>query len=315
MTNFNFLTKFEDWLGELSSRMSLVGVSYEVGGARVAQEWLKYATTLLLLLSFGVGEIWSTNYSFTFASGDLTTTSTSFTKSSVEWSLSTTEDQWSGTANQNGYRFGSANSTKTLTISTSGISGTITAISVTGRSNNAKKTATVAVSVGDNSFSTTDDTWDNGNNQTLNFTGSSTGTISVTITPDGCGFILFGISVTYSTCTKLGQINGSVNLSHFLHFLHLVIISVFQRSIHILLSVCENTISRYTLVYTYSMYCGSNGGCGLSLSLTAPTAEHAVYTTHGGRAIMLLYASVFLPDGLHACLQPSAVPSLRGYVG
>jgi len=211
MENLNFLSKFESLMNELSSRICAVCASYPASGARVAQEWLKYATTLLLLLSFGVGEIWSTNYSFTFASGDLTTTSTSFTKSSVEWSLSTTEDQWSGTANQNGYRFGSAKSTKTLTISTSGISGTITAISVTGRSNNANKTATVAVSVGDNFFSTTDDTWDNGNNQTLNFTGSSTGTISVTITPDGCGFILFGISVTYSTCTKLGQINGSYN--------------------------------------------------------------------------------------------------------
>ncbi len=56
------------------------------------------------------------------------------------------------------------------------------------------------------------------------------------------------VSISYGTgdseyvtncCTQLGTINGSVNLSH---FLHLVIISVFQRSIHVLLSARENTI-------------------------------------------------------------------------
>lgn len=58
MTNFNFLSKFEDWLGELSSRMSLVGVSYEVGGARVAREWLKYVAAVMLVLTIRVGNAW-----------------------------------------------------------------------------------------------------------------------------------------------------------------------------------------------------------------------------------------------------------------
>ena len=169
------------------------------------------------------------------------------------------------------------------------------------------------------------------NNNNISWTGTTgtytnSGASTITLSNSNANIArITNIAITYggttysnyetNCCTALGSINGSISLSHFCTFLHLVIISVFQRSIHVLLSVRENTISRYTLVYTYSMYCGSNGGGGLSLSLTTPTAEHAVYTTHGGRATMLLYASVFLPGGLHACLQPSAVPSLRGYVG
>ena len=37
MTNFNLLSKFNNWLGELSSRMSLVGVSCDASGAQVAE--------------------------------------------------------------------------------------------------------------------------------------------------------------------------------------------------------------------------------------------------------------------------------------
>jgi len=54
MTNFNFLTKFEDWLGELSSRMSLVGVSCDASGARVAE----IAAAIMLILTVGVGNAW-----------------------------------------------------------------------------------------------------------------------------------------------------------------------------------------------------------------------------------------------------------------
>ena len=93
MTNFNCLSKFNNWLGELSSRMSLVGVSYEASGARVAREaieahrrvsggqsrskcaaqvrkaniellkaeWLKYAAAIMLVLTLGVGNVWGTD--------------------------------------------------------------------------------------------------------------------------------------------------------------------------------------------------------------------------------------------------------------
>ena len=37
MTNFNFLSKFNNRLGELSSRMSLVGVSCDASDARVVE--------------------------------------------------------------------------------------------------------------------------------------------------------------------------------------------------------------------------------------------------------------------------------------
>ena len=76
MTNFNFLTKFEDWLGELSSRMSLVGVSCDASGAKVAREWLKYAAAIMLVLTIGVGNVWGANQTYTLVS-DLSTLTSS----------------------------------------------------------------------------------------------------------------------------------------------------------------------------------------------------------------------------------------------
>ena len=163
---------------------------------------LKTLFALLVLSFFTIGQLWATianPYSFTFANGDLTTSSTSFTKGGVTWSLSATEDQYNNTSGKTGYLFGSAKNPKTLVVSTSGISGTITSISITGRSNNKDKTATVSVTVGTTDFSSATATWDNGDNQTLTFTGSASGTIAVTITPDACGHVLSGISVSYST--------------------------------------------------------------------------------------------------------------------
>lgn len=140
------------------------------------------------------GEI-ANPYSFTFAQGDLTTSSTSFTKGEVTWNLSAQEDQWQSP----GYRFGSGNNPKNLTISTNDISGTITEVTVTGKSNNNGKTAAVAVKVGISDFTTDDGTWESGSTQTLTFSGSASGTIEVSVTPSQCGFIFCGISVTYTT--------------------------------------------------------------------------------------------------------------------
>ncbi len=60
MTNFNFLSKFEDWLGELSSRMSLVGLSYDASGARVARERLKDKLDKLVNCAKSVMQIFAT---------------------------------------------------------------------------------------------------------------------------------------------------------------------------------------------------------------------------------------------------------------
>ena len=145
------------------------------------------------------GSMMAESYSFTFAKGDLTTSTTEFTKSDVTWTLSNPETQWNGTAGKTGYVFGSAASPVTLTVSTSDIDGTIAQVSVIGRSNNKGKAAVVSVKVGDIDFSATDASWDNGDNQTAEFTGTAAGKIAVTITPDACGFVLAGISVEYSS--------------------------------------------------------------------------------------------------------------------
>ena len=96
MTNFNFLSKFKNWLGELSSRMSLVGVSYDASGAKVAREWMKYssarvvqglrksvrfAATILVILWIGVGNVWGETYTGTVPK------ITSYTNKHYRWNL------------------------------------------------------------------------------------------------------------------------------------------------------------------------------------------------------------------------------------
>lgn len=188
-------------------------ISHLKSSVRSAQGLLRSIGLVALFLLIGSLQVWGTEYSFTFASGDLTTSSTSFTKSNITWTLSATENQWNGNANQTGYVFGSNTNPKPLTVSTSGISGTITQVTVTGRSNNASKTATVSVTVGSTNFQATDknNSWDNGNNQTLTFTGSASGTISVRIEPNQCGHVLLGISVTYSAGSTLYTVTFDAN--------------------------------------------------------------------------------------------------------
>lgn len=188
-------------------------ISHLKSSVRSAQGLLRSIGLVALFLLIGSLQVWGTEYSFTFASGDLTTSSTSFTKSNITWTLSATENQWNGNANQTGYVFGSSSTPKPLTVSTSGISGTITQVTVTGRSNNASKTATVSVTVGSTNFQATDknNSWDNGNNQTLTFTGSASGTISVRIEPNQCGHVLLGISVTYSAGSTLYTVTFDAN--------------------------------------------------------------------------------------------------------
>ena len=90
MSNFNFLSKFNNWLGELSSRMSLVGVSYEVGKGKMSMSCPRYlfrkVFVLCMLLGIvGVGNAWGaendTHYFFDVSSG---------------WGTNTT---WSGYSN------------------------------------------------------------------------------------------------------------------------------------------------------------------------------------------------------------------------
>ena len=155
---------------------------------------MKKFFSLLAAVVFA-GSMMAGTYSFTFAKGDLTTSDTEFTYDEVTWTLSAPETQWNGVEGKTGYLFGSKNNPVTLTVSTSGISGTITKVAVVGRSNNANKTAVVSVKVGSTDFTSGNATWDNGNNQTVSFTGSAAGALAVTITPDACGIILAGITV------------------------------------------------------------------------------------------------------------------------
>lgn len=143
------------------------------------------------------GSMMADSYSFTFVKGDLTTSTTKFESGDVTWTLSNPTSGWNGTAGQLGYIFGSKNNPVNLSVSTSDIKGTITAVSVVGRSNNKDKSVSVAVKVGSSDFTGATTTWDNGNNQTLSFTGSASGELVVTLTPEA-GIVLAGISVEYT---------------------------------------------------------------------------------------------------------------------
>lgn len=231
---------------------------------------------LLCALLIGSSQVWGTEYSFTFAKGDLTTSSTSFTKSDVTWTLSATEDQWNGTANQTGYVFGSGSNTKPLTVSTSGISGTITQVTVTGRSNNATKTATVSVTVGSTNFQATDknNSWDNGNNQTLTFTGSASGTISVHIEPNQCGHVLLGISVTYSAGSTLYTVTFDANGGS------VTTTSATQASAGAAITLPTPTRSGYSCTGWYTATSGGTkrGDAGGSYTPTASETIHAQWS-------------------------------------
>ena len=172
----------------------------------------RWLVTIMLLLSLGVGNSWASSYSMTMDQNSnkgtknvhiTTTTANSYqdvTYNTVTWRVA-----WAGNGAPNSGRttqcqFGAgSNPCTSVTISTSGISGTITSVSVTcsGASSN---NATVGISVGGTAFK-------NGNNTSLSvgttlndktFSGSASGTITISISQTSSKAIyVSGVSVTY----------------------------------------------------------------------------------------------------------------------
>ena len=99
MTNFNFLSKFVDWLGELSSRMSIVGVSYEVGKGKMSTSRIAsnpnltpighFRKVLVLSMSLvivGVGNVFGDTSRLTLKSS--TSRTSGWTDNNVTWTFS-----------------------------------------------------------------------------------------------------------------------------------------------------------------------------------------------------------------------------------
>lgn len=107
-------------------------------------------------------------------------------------------------SSSNTWQLGSTNNPCTsLTLSTSGISGTITQIVVSCASYQGK--GTISATVGGNSFGTQDQTlptWSNSSTSNITFTGSATGAITITMTNGTSGqraMYLKSITVTYTS--------------------------------------------------------------------------------------------------------------------
>jgi hypothetical protein len=139
--------------------------------------------------------------------------------SSVSWAASATGGAYWGYDATKGQQFGSSGSPATnLTISTSGISGTISSVKV-NTSGASSITGTVSVSVGGTSFTNASATSATltATSANYDFTGSGSGQIVITLNQTSSkALYLKGIEVTYSstpTCTtsNLAFADASVN--------------------------------------------------------------------------------------------------------
>ena len=170
-----------------------------------------FLSVFLTLLTLSVGQMWGADYTWTVQSGDWGTSNspaTSITKGSpsTTWSAAWS---WSEESYFNGLQIGSSNNPCTnLTLSTEGIAGTITNITVNARKGSSG-TAQIAMSVGGVSVkSSTNLTTSNANYSTGNI--SKSGEIQIVISNTAKAFYINSISVTYSgTMYSVGwSVNG-----------------------------------------------------------------------------------------------------------
>lgn len=173
----------------------------------------------LCMLTLGSGDVWGTDVSFTIPK---ISSYTSYPINGVSWTVAGT----GGALGQNvdgkkGAQIGSAKNPATaLSFSTSGISGTITSITV-NTSGASSVNATVAVSVGSTSFKSNGNTTRSISATATNytFTGSASGTITISWSQSSSkALYVKTISVTYSsgtsvTLSKAATTNGSFTLS------------------------------------------------------------------------------------------------------
>ena len=188
----------------------------------------KYICTLVVLLCLGVGNAWGTDYSMTMdqnankGTNDVHITNTTansyqdVTHSTVTWRVA-----WAGTGvptsgSKTQVQFGTASYPCTsVTLSTSGISGTITSVALTcyGANDNG---STVSVQVGSSDFTSGGNTsvaLGTGALSAKTFTGSASGTITITVSQPSTSKAIYisGLSVTYSaaSCTTNPTVTGS----------------------------------------------------------------------------------------------------------
>lgn len=149
---------------------------------------LKQLLILVLLTFIGIGQMWA-DYSYTFESKQFSAneSAVAHTLGSVSWNHTCSQVVASGKSAYWGYdatkgqQWGSGNAQASVTLSTSGISGSITQVSINASIGNSGG-ASLSVTVGGNTFK-----YNNNNSvsptttaTTYNFTGTGSGTIIIT---------------------------------------------------------------------------------------------------------------------------------------
>lgn len=162
---------------------------------------LRLSGILVLFCLMGIGEVMGATYSHSITS----TTWTAYgsqTLTGVAWTATATGGAYWGYDATKGQQFGSANNpAKPLTLSTTGISGTITSVKVTtaGASSIA---GTVSVSVGGTAFSPASAAL-TATSTAYTFTGSKSGEIKITWTQTSSkALYIKAIEVTYSSSSQ-----------------------------------------------------------------------------------------------------------------
>ena len=162
--------------------------------------------TLLLLCALIVGSLsgWAADYSYTFSSKQFSSNA-SVELGSVSWTLGGDGGYW-GYDGTKGQQFGSGGSPyKSLTLSTSGISGTITNI-VVNASGASSVSAKISCSVGGSSFGTQNQSISS-TAKNYTFSGSASGAIEISISQTSSkALYIKSITVTYVSS------GGNVNI-------------------------------------------------------------------------------------------------------
>lgn len=229
MKTLNFLSNL--WSLLVGSRKddssTRLRVDYDSFTCRLRVWPLKLVSVLVLVLTLGIGNAWGateTTYKWTMASGDLGSTSTasgsSGTKTSggVTWSYTRTLKSgvtYTGFTSSC-IQLGKNGGVDNVTISTSGISGTIKSVAVECSSyNNAHK---VAISVGGTSYlaATATPKWTTVN--TKSGSGTSSGKIVISFTNGSRALYIKSITVVYEAapaCTAPNHVDISGNWDKF----------------------------------------------------------------------------------------------------
>ena len=159
----------------------------------------RFAMVLTMLLIVGIGQTWAETYSYTFSAKQFSANG-SKTLNTVSWTLAGDGGYW-GYDGTKGQQFGSSNAPyKTLTLSTSGISGTITKI-IINTSGGSSVNASFTVSVGGTQWGSSTKLTATATEYT--FTGSKSGEIKFSYTQTSSkALYIKSISVTYETAAS-----------------------------------------------------------------------------------------------------------------